>query len=139
MFVLNINNMIEFLKHIFGNYNLIQMLSFGWFFLIGYLIYGLTETSGRDPQSKNTPFKWKWRFWFKDNWRRYLITILTTYVMFRFYIEIVGHEFTDFEALMMGLIGDGIAATLKKRVAGLSANRKEIMKKYKKEDEEERG
>jgi hypothetical protein len=59
--------------------------------------------------------------------------------MFRFYIEIVGHEFTDFEALTMGLIGDGISATLKKRIAILSADREKLMEKYKKEDEEERG
>ena len=115
------------------------MFSFLWFFIIGYVIYGLTETTGRDPYSKSTPFKWKWKFWFKDNWRRYLVTILTTYVMFRFYIEIVGHEFTDFEALTMGLIGDGISATLKKRIAILSADREKLMEKYKKEDEEERG
>jgi len=120
--------MKEIILHIFGNYTIIQIISFTWFFFIGYLIYGLTETTGRDLESKSTPKKWLWKFWFHDNWRRYLVTFLSTYIMFRFYVELSGQNFTDFEALMLGLIGDGIGATLKKRVKKVSANRENLMK-----------
>ncbi len=126
--------MNEFLKHIFGDYTFVQLLSFGWFFFMGYLIYGLTETSGRDVQSKNTPVKWHWKFWFQDNWRRYITTILCTYVLFRFSIEFNGQPFRDFDALTLGLIGDGIAATLKNRVSALAGNREKLMENYKDEE-----
>ena len=119
--------MNEIFEVIFGAYTWIQLFGFAWFLVIGYIIYGLTETSGRDKLSSKTPKKWKWKFWFKDNWRRYLVTILTTYIMFRFYVEFVGHEFTNFEALMMGMIGDGIGATAKKRTAMVKANREKLM------------
>jgi len=121
----------EFIKIIFGEYTWIQLLGYLWFFVIGYIIYGLNETSARDVESKNTPRKWSWRFWFYDNWRRYLTTILCTYILFRFYNEISGHPFGYFDSVSIGLIGDGIAASIKNRVQGIGGDREELMKTIK--------
>lgn len=110
----------ELSEILFGNgITLTHMLGYVWFFIVGYVIYGLTETSGRDVKSKNTPEKWSWKFWFLDNWRRYITTFLCTYVLFRFYTEMSGHPFGYFDAVTLGLIGDGIAATMKKRINGI--------------------
>ena len=119
--------MNEIFEIIFGVYTWIQIFGFSWFLAIGYIIYGVTEASNRDKLSSATPKKWKWKFWFHDNWRRYLTTFLSTYIMFRFYVEFVGHEFTYFEALMMGLIGDGMGATAKKKIKRVQANREKLM------------
>lgn len=126
--------MEELLKIIFGDYTWVELFGFAWFLMIGYVIYGLTETTGRDAKSTHTPKKWSWKFWLADNWRRYLTTILFTYVFFRFYIEFVGHPLTYFEALMMGLIGDGVGATAKKRVNALKVDREKLMVKYSHDD-----
>jgi hypothetical protein len=120
--------MNEILKIIFGNFTGIQLFGYIWFFLIGYILYGLTEATGRDVKSPYTPEKWNWKFWFHDNWRRYLTTILCSYVLFRFYNEISGHSFGYIDAISIGLIGDGIAATLKKRIKAIGADREELMK-----------
>ena len=119
--------MSEIFEVIFGIYTWIQLFGFAWFFIIGYIFYGITEASNRDRLSSNTPVKWKWKFWFHDNWRRYLMTFLSTYIFFRFYVEFVGHEFSFFEALMMGLIGDGMGATAKKKIKRVQANREKLM------------
>ena len=119
--------MDEIFRVIFGDYTWIQIFGFTWFLMIGYFIYGLNETDMRDNLSPHTPKKWNWKFWANDNWRRYLVTILSTYTFFRFYVEFVGHEFTYFEAVMMGLIGDGFGATAKKRLRRVQGNRKKIM------------
>ena len=125
--------MDEFLKIIFGDFTWIQLFTYGWFFVIGYLIYGLTEVTGRDITSPNTPKKWSWKFWFKDNWRRYLTTILCSYVFFRFYNEISGHEFGYIDAVTLGLIGDGVAVTIKERVKAIGGNREKLTLQIKKE------
>lgn len=122
---------------IFGAYSWIQIFGFTWFLVIGYIIYGLNENSLRDRSSTNTPKKWKLKFWLKDNWRRYLVTFLSTYVMFRFYNQLVGHEFTNYEALMMGLIGDGIGAMAKTRLKAVQANRDKLMAHEEPDDEDE--
>ena len=122
--------MSELLKTIFGEYTTVQLLGYLWFFVIGYAIYFLTETTGRDVQSINTPVKWSWKFWFYDNWRRYITTILCTYILFRFYIEICGHPFGNFDAVSLGLIGDGIAATVKRRVKAVGGDRDDLMNDY---------
>jgi len=114
---------------ILGGYSLMNALGYLWFFIIGFLIYGLNEADDRDVNSTNTPKKWSWIFWFKDNWRRYFVTFLSTYIMFIFYVQIVGHEFSNFEALMLGMIGDGVGAKIKKKSTNTSINRKQIMNK----------
>jgi hypothetical protein len=119
--------MNEILKVIFGDYTFIELFGFIWFLFIGYAIYGLNETSLRDKDGKATPEKWSWKFWYHDNWKRYLATILSTYVLFIFYSQFVGNPLTNFEALMIGLIGDGLGATAKKRIDMTKANREKLM------------
>lgn len=123
--------MDELFYRIFGDYTIIDIISYAWFMFIGYTIYALIETSGRNKESSNTPRKWSWKFWLNDNWRRYLVTILCTYVLFRFYTEFNGHSFTDFDAFTVGILGDGIAATAKKRIKSLSANREKLKRETK--------
>lgn len=129
--------MSEFFKIVFGDFTWIQLFGYLWFFIIGYLIYGLTEVGGRDVNSPNTPKKFSWKFWFYDNWRRYLTTILCTYVFFRFYTEISGHPFGNIDAVMLGLIGDGVAAKMKEKVKSLgAADRPQLTVQIKKEQGE---
>lgn len=117
----------ELFKIIFGEFTLIELLGYVWFFIIGYIVYGLMETTGRDVDSKHTPKKWSWKFWMYDNWKRYVTTILCTYILFRFYNEISGHPFGYFDAVCLGLIGDGVAVTIKKRVKSLGVDREKLM------------
>lgn len=119
--------MEELFKIIFGDFTWVQLFGYLWFFIIGYIIYGLTEVSGRDIKSTNTPIKWSWKFWFHDNWRRYLTTILCSYVFFKFYTELSGHPFENIDAIMLGLIGDGVAATIKTRVKTIGGDREKLM------------
>ena len=123
--------MSEFFKIIFGEYTIVQLLGYLWFFLIGYIIYGLSEAIGHDKTSVDTPPKWNFKFWFKDNWRKYLVTFLSTYIYFRFYIEISGHPFGDFDAVTIGLVGNGIGAMLKEKIDAIKADRKQLMIEYK--------
>jgi len=121
--------MDEIIKIMFGDYTMIQLFGFIWFFIIGYIAYGLVETSGRDVLCPATPVKWSWKFWFLDNWRRYITTFICSYILFRFSTEISGHPFGNYDSVLMGVMGDGIAATVKKRLANwIGANRPQIMK-----------
>ena len=122
--------MNEIFKIIFGDYTFVQLFGYMWFFIIGYVIHTLTGVIGRDKSGVNTPAKWNFKFWFKDNWRRYLGTFLSTYIYFRFYIQFAGHPLTDFDALTIGLIGDGIGALLKHKIKLFSADRKKLMIEY---------
>jgi hypothetical protein len=121
--------MKEIFEIIFGNYTLLELFGFAWFFIIGYVIYSLNETNDRDANSVNTPKKWSWKFWINDNWKRYLASFLATYVLFRFYIEIQGHPFTYLEALLLGILGDGIGANAKNKINIFKVDRNKIMEK----------
>jgi hypothetical protein len=125
----------EILKVIFGDFTAIQLLGYAWFFIVGYFIYGLNEATSRNANSANTPVRWSWKFWFKDNWRRYLTTFLSTYILFRFYTEVSGHPFGYFDAVALGLIGDGIAATLKEKFKVIGGDREALTAKIEEEQQ----
>jgi hypothetical protein len=40
----------------------------------------------------------------------------------------------DFEALLMGLVGDGISVTIKKRIKSMGADREKLMANIKEDD-----
>jgi hypothetical protein len=122
--------MNEIFKIIFGDYTFIQLFGYMWFFIIGYVIHALPDVIGRDKSGINTPAKWNFKFWFKDNWRRYLVTFLCSYVFFRFSIEVSGHSFSNFNSLTLGILGDGTGALLKSKVKLFSADRKKLMIEY---------
>lgn len=129
--------MDEFLNIVFGDYtSFAQLFGYLWFFMIGYLIFGLIETTGRDVNSIKTPKKWSWKFWIKDNWRRYLLTILCSYVLFRFYTEFSGHPFSNFDSITLGIMGDGAAATIKKRIGAIGGDRDKLTTQINTENEE---
>lgn len=128
--------MNEFFTILFGDHSIAQLMAFVVFFIIGYIIYGLIETTGRDKLSHKTPRRWSWEFWFKDNWRRYLLTILCSYIFFRFYTELSGHPFGNFDAVTLGLLGDGLGATIKKRIKAIHGDREELTMKIKREQGE---
>jgi len=124
----------ELMQIIWGDFTIIEMIGYIWFFVIGYVIYGLNETTARDVNSGKTPKKWSWKFWFHDNWRRYLTTLLCTYILFRFYNEISGHDFGYFDAVTMGMIGDGVSVAIVSRVKGLGSDRNALISKYNKDN-----
>lgn len=127
--------MEEIILRIFGGYTMVDVVVFGWFIVIGFVINAWDETSLRDKKSKKTPRKWSWKFWFNDNWRRYIVSILSTYIFFRFYVEFVGHEITEIEAFMIGLIGDNIGSTAKERINMVKADRVRLLKEERVEHE----
>ncbi|MCK9545038.1 MAG: hypothetical protein M0R03_23730, partial [Novosphingobium sp.] len=108
-----------------------EALGYLWFFLIGFAFYGLNEVSERDKNSVRTPRKWSWVFWASDNLNRYLYTIIATYIMFRFYTNFTDQPLNDFNALMMGIVGDGIGASIKRKRKATQSNRYKIMDEHK--------
>lgn len=113
---------------IFGGYTYVDIIVFGFYIFIGYLIRAFDETSMRDKTSDRTPKKWSSKFWIKDNYKRYIVTILSTFIFFRFYVEFIGHDLTELEAVMIGLIGDDIGLTAKERIKGFKTDKEKVMK-----------
>lgn len=119
--------MEEFKLAVFGAYSWGQLFGFTWFFILGYILYALDETADRDKKSPKTPDKWSWRFWFFDNWRRYIATFIFTYLFFRFFSEITVREISNFECTVYGMMGDGLATRVKARFNLFKANREKLL------------
>ncbi len=57
-------------------------------------------------------------------------------MLFRFSIEINQHPFENFDAISLGLIGDGLAATVKKRLKTIGGDREALTMQIKQENKE---
>jgi len=121
----------EVIEMLIGGYTLGEMIGLFIFMILGFILFTLLEVENRDKESNKTPKKFSWRFFALDNIKRYVASLLLTYVFFRFYDDLTGQALTPFNALMLGFMGDGIVGMQKKKFQILKANREEVMKKYK--------
>jgi hypothetical protein len=115
--------MNDFWISVFGEYTLGQTLSMFFFFIIGLTLYQLQEVKQRNVESKRTPKKFNLWFLLKDNVKRFFLAILLIYIQFRFFKELTGQELTEFTALLVGYMGNGIADFSKRNVKGLQGKR----------------
>lgn len=79
------------------------------FALIGALISLYIKSLKRDPNSKNTPVKFSWRFLVLDNFMRLVAGFLLSFLAFRFSIEFLGKEVTMWGAVLIGASTDRLA------------------------------
>ena len=113
---------------LFGGYDIWELIGYSVFFVLGMFLYSYLEVENRNKLSNNTPKKFSWKFFYKDNLKRYFASVLLVYVLFRFFIEMTGQELNEFTAMLMGFTGDGVIGMKKKSIKGLNTNRDKLMK-----------
>mgnify|MGYP003338845954 CR=1 FL=1 len=103
------------LELIFGT-NDWRFLLAGFFYLnVGIFLASVVNTTGREPNSDRTPFRFSWRFFAKDNWKRWAKSVLFGVVAMRFCHELLNQQLTTYIALMIGFSIDGIIAILTRK------------------------
>jgi len=118
--------MNDFWLSVVGGYTFGQTMAMFFFFVIGLILYQLQEVKQRDVESKNTPKKFSLGFLLKDNIKRFLIAFILIYIQFRFFKELTGQELTEFTALLVGYMGNGLSDFGKRNLKVLQENRNKI-------------
>ena len=75
----------------------------------------LLDVLGRDITTKYSPQKFDWKYFWSDNAPRFLLNIIITAVSIRFIGDIIRQQITQFYALIIGVISDKIAISVKQR------------------------
>lgn len=113
---------------ILGNYSFGQFVGFCFFFLIGLAMYQFQEVNERNKKSPHSPYKFSFKFMIVDNLRRFVVAAIFIYVQFRFFKELTGQELTEFTALLIGYMGNGLANFEKRNIRTLKRKRHELYK-----------
>ena len=109
-----------------GDLTLPRFIGYFILFLIGVAYYSVTEVSNRNVDSTNTPKKFSWKFFIKDNWRRYIAVIIVIYATIVFYPNLSdGQQLTPFTAFMLGVSIDVVIGSNKKKLSILKGERSE--------------
>ena len=96
-----------------------------FFALIGLALSGLLQTTKRNVTSAATPVQFSWKFFLRDNWRRWLTAALLIYVALRFTPELFGMQISTFWALAIGFSLDKVAQFIKDKT-GLLGQKKDV-------------
>jgi flagellar biosynthesis protein FlhB len=87
--------------------------------LIGIALSALLFTTKRDPLSARTPTHFSWKFFWNDNTKRIVKSILTTvlilFITIRFSQELMGQKLTMFYAFGLGFGLDKVIEKLRKK------------------------
>ena len=118
----------ELFEMLLGGYTIWQTIGFYFFMFLGITTYSLLEVQNRDIDSKNTPRYFSWKFWYKDNIKRYIATILFLYIQFRFFKELTGNDLSEYTSFLLGFSSDGLVGMKKKSTKFLHSNREKIIK-----------
>lgn len=106
---------MELTELIFGTTD-IWVLIAGFFYLnVGIFLASVLNTTGREPKSERTPFRFSWKFFAKDNWKRWFKSVLFGIIAMRFSEELLNAELTAYVALMIGFSIDGIIILISKK------------------------
>jgi hypothetical protein len=119
--------MEELFKMLFGNLSVWGFIGFLIWALIGAFDFSQMELSDRNPQSEKTPRKFSLKFWIMDNWRRWLVTLILIFILFRFYPELTGQPLTEYTAFLTGFGSDTITGFTKRKFTLLQANREKLI------------
>jgi hypothetical protein len=107
--------MKEFLKLVIGTDD-VPLYAAMWFFsLAGIAISLLIDAKGRDKESERTPPAWSWNFFWSDNFRRLITTVLLVFIALRFSNELLGVDISLWASFLIGLGFDKLAEVAKKK------------------------
>jgi hypothetical protein len=107
--------MKEFLHLVIGTDNW-PMYFAEWFFaILGITLSLLIGVATRKPLSETSPVHFSFSFFWSDNMRRILVTVLSVFVTLRFANDIIGVDISLWGSLGIGLSHDLLVGLLKKK------------------------
>jgi hypothetical protein len=122
--------MEDFTNMLTAGYTWGQVLGYYFFMFLGIALYGLLEIKNRDVNSPSTPRKFNLKFWYRDNVKRYIATLMLLYIQFRFFEQITGNELGEYTSFLLGFSSDGIIGMQKKANNILNSDREKLLSTY---------
>lgn len=107
--------MKEFISLLFNGLSMIQLIVFMIYGFGGLLLNVIFDICKRDPMSPNSPIKMNIRYWWKDNWRRLIVSIVLLPLAIILFNQIMGSEINQMNAFFAGFSADAIAEIIKRR------------------------
>lgn len=109
--------MNEFKSALLGNASGWVFVALVYFALFGACLSLLLQTTSRDVASAATPAHFSWNFFFADNWKRILTSLMLIYAALRFAPELFGVDISNFWSLIIGFANDKIAQVIKDKTS----------------------
>jgi hypothetical protein len=111
--------MNEIASYLIGDLGVAKFAAAFIFAIIGVVLSLLWSTTVRNPSSDKSPQHFSWKFYWFDNARRILksvvSTLLTVFVSIRFVNELLGVEFSMATCFLIGLFLDRVVVFIKKK------------------------
>lgn len=94
----------------------VRFLAVGLFYLlVGIFMASVINTTRREPKSDRTPYRFSWRFFVKDNWKRWAKSVAFGVIAMRFSQELFNQQLTVYLAFMIGLGIDAVIIAIQQK------------------------
>jgi hypothetical protein len=107
--------MKEFITQLLGGITIIQFMVFLALGVAGLTLNIIWDISRRKPCSPSSPQKFFISYWFKDNWKRLIISFVFLPLVVLLFNEITGGELNRLNAFYAGFSADALAELIKRR------------------------
>lgn len=106
--------MKEFKQILLGSMNGAEFAASLFFALATAFAIVLVRVKKRDPLSERTPYQFSWSFYWRDNIKQNVGTLLLIFLTIRISQKWVKHEWLVYGAIIIGLIADKLAMLILK-------------------------
>lgn len=106
----------KILYHLLGTNDYALVLIGFVYAMIGVALSLLIHSTKRDPNKQNSPIKFSWNFFLKDNLIRIITGLILIMIFMRFTTELIGKEPTVYSAFLIGFMSDKLIEILKSKI-----------------------
>jgi hypothetical protein len=119
--------MNDIASYLIGDLGVAKFIAAFIFAIIGVVLSLLWSTTTRNPSSDKSPEHFSWNFFWSDNTKRILrsivSTLLTVFVSIRFVKDLLGIEFSMATCFLIGLFLDQVVFIIKKKKESFANNK----------------
>lgn len=122
------NTIHEVIARLLGAVSIVDYIVLSIFIMIGITASIRIDTIKRDSLSPCTPFEFNLKFFLLDNFKRFIKSFVTIFLIIRFGEDITGKELTEWGAVLLGLGFDQIGGIINQKLENF---KKEIRERFK--------
>lgn len=122
------NTIHEVIARLLGAVSIVDYIVLSIFIMIGITASIRIDTIKRDRLSPCTPFEFDLKFFLLDNFKRFIKSFVTIFLIIRFGEDITGKELTEWGAVLLGLGFDQIGGVINQKLENF---KKEIRERFK--------
>lgn len=107
--------MKEYITFLLNGLTIVEFLVFMTYAYGGLVLNLIFDVLQRKPLSPESPIFFSFKYFFKDNWKRLIMSVMLIPIVILLFKQLMGSEINYLSAFLLGWASDGVSNLIKRR------------------------